>query len=269
VRQSRPGPSSMVRSSAILNSRLLVVQDAAGAALPLEGMLSSAGYASVESVNDPREVCELHRLNRYDLIVVDLGMPGIFGHHVLEGLAQIEKGPLPVLAIAAQAGDEGRALRAGVRATLTAPIDRAGVLRRVRDTIRTQLSGTATRDLQAREAERQWAAESFRRMVESIVDCAIVQLDLQGRVLSWNAGAEQLLGWSAAEILGQRFSAQHELDLAGKGRFATEGWRARKDGSRLWASVVYTPVRDAAGNLRGFALLALPAYANALNSAAA
>jgi len=108
--------------------------------------------------------------------------------------------------------------------------------------------------------------EGFRLMVESIVDCAIVQLDADGRVLSWNGGAQRLKGWTAEEIIGQHFSRfysredieagvpQRALDLAAKGRFETEGWRARKDGSRFWANVVFTAVRRS-GALGGFAEL--------------
>jgi len=109
--------------------------------------------------------------------------------------------------------------------------------------------------------------DSFRSMVDSITDCAIVQLDALGRVLSWNKGAQKIKGWSAQEIKGQHVSRfysredvergvpQRELDLAADGRFETEGWRARRDGSRFWANVVLTAVRDAGGALNGFAQL--------------
>lgn len=103
--------------------------------------------------------------------------------------------------------------------------------------------------------------------VESITDCAIVQLDALGRVLSWNKGAQRIKGWSAREIKGQHVSRfyspediehgapQRDLDLAAEGRFETEGWRARRDGSRFWANVVLTAVRDPGGVLHGFAQL--------------
>lgn len=111
------------------------------------------------------------------------------------------------------------------------------------------------------------AQERFRLMVESIVDCAIVHLDAAGRVLSWNAGAQAIKGWSAPEIVGEHFSRfyprediergvpQGDLRAASLGRFETEGWRLRRDGSRFWANVVFTPVRDAGGTLLGFAKL--------------
>jgi len=118
------------------------------------------------------------------------------------------------------------------------------------------------------EEQLAWTTESFRLMVESVVDCAIVMLDPQGRVVSWNAGAQRLKGYTEEEILGQHcsrfYSAEDaergkpDQDLAAvtaKGRFEDEGWRARKDGSAFWANEVFTAIRDRDGNLRGFANL--------------
>ncbi len=118
------------------------------------------------------------------------------------------------------------------------------------------------------EDELRWTEESFRLMVESVTDYAIVMLDPDGRVVSWNAGAERIRGYRADEILGQHFSRfytsgdikgdkpQRDLEeAAGKGRFENEGWRVRKDGSTFWANVVFTAIRDQFGNLRGFAKL--------------
>ena len=105
-------------------------------------------------------------------------------------------------------------------------------------------------------------------MVESVTDYAIVMLDPEGRVVSWNAGAERIKGYSAEEIVGQHFSRfypqediqsgkpQRDLDVvAAKGQFEDEGWRVRQDGSTFWANVVFTAIRDQGGNLRGFAML--------------
>jgi PAS domain S-box-containing protein len=118
------------------------------------------------------------------------------------------------------------------------------------------------------EEQQRWTEESFRLMVESVTDYAIVMLDPQGRVASWNSGAERIKGYRAEEIIGQHFSRfypcqdlergvpQHDLEaVIAKGRFEVEGWRTRKDGSHFWANVVFTAVRDAAGKLRGFAKL--------------
>lgn len=112
------------------------------------------------------------------------------------------------------------------------------------------------------------AQETFRLMVESVTDCGIVQLDAQGRVLSWNAGAQLIDGYGAQEIVGQHFSRfysaqdvelgvpQRDLDAAAAtGRHETEGWRSRKDGSMYRANIVLTAIHDQAGELRGFARL--------------
>ncbi|MGP8107104.1 MAG: response regulator [Desulfobaccales bacterium] len=118
------------------------------------------------------------------------------------------------------------------------------------------------------EEKLRWTEESFRLMVRSVTDYAIVMLDPEGRVVSWNAGAERIKGYSAEEIVGQHFSRfylrediqsgkpQRDLDVvAAKGQFEDEGWRVRKDGSTFWANVVFTAIRDQGGNLRGFAKL--------------
>jgi PAS domain S-box-containing protein len=126
------------------------------------------------------------------------------------------------------------------------------------------------RQLEARVSERtQDLANSerrFRLMVESVVDYAIFMLDAGGRVASWNAGAERILGYAAGEIMGTHFSRfypredlerrkpESELELAAaEGRYEEEGWRVRKDGSTYWANVFITAVRDDTGALLGFA----------------
>jgi PAS domain S-box-containing protein len=118
------------------------------------------------------------------------------------------------------------------------------------------------------EEKLRWTEESFRLMVESVSDYAIVMLDPEGHVVSWNTGAERIKGYLAEEIVGRHFSIfypadavedakpQQDLDLAAaNGRFADEGWRVRKDGSLFWANIVFTAIRDQGGNLRGFAKL--------------
>jgi len=106
----------------------------------------------------------------------------------------------------------------------------------------------------------------YRLLVESVRDYAIFALDPRGRVLSWNAGAERLKGYRADEIIGKHFSVFYPREVVAEGfpefelrtatntgRFENEGWRIRKDGSRFWANVVITALRDATGALVGFA----------------
>jgi PAS domain S-box-containing protein len=108
--------------------------------------------------------------------------------------------------------------------------------------------------------------QRFRLLVESVRDYAIFMLDPDGRIASWNAGAEHLKGYTADEIIGQHFSVFYtdedlerdhpveELAVATeRGRYREEGWRVRKDGSRFWADVTITALREADGRLAGFA----------------
>lgn len=107
--------------------------------------------------------------------------------------------------------------------------------------------------------------EIFRLLVESVKDYAIFLLDPEGRVATWNQGAERIKGYRADEIIGEHFSRfypkeareskwpDRELQIAGKeGRFSDEGFRVRKDGSTFWAFVVITALRGKNGDLRGF-----------------
>ncbi|MGZ8379838.1 MAG: PAS domain S-box protein [Gemmatirosa sp.] len=106
----------------------------------------------------------------------------------------------------------------------------------------------------------------YRLLVESVLDYAIFALDPSGHILSWNAGAARIKGYAADEIIGQHFSVFYpqaridegfpamELEVASRvGRFEDQGWRVRKDGTRIWANVVITALRDKRGALVGFA----------------
>src|SRR5882724_1106159 len=106
----------MISSSDVHNAKILIVDDREANVQLLDRMLRRAGYTSVASTTDPREVCDLHRLGRYDLILLDLQMPGMDGFEVMEGLKEIEKGGyLPVLVITAQPAHKLRALQAGAK----------------------------------------------------------------------------------------------------------------------------------------------------------
>jgi PAS domain S-box-containing protein len=107
--------------------------------------------------------------------------------------------------------------------------------------------------------------ERFRLLVDAVQDYAIFMLDVQGHVSSWNTGAERIKGYGVSEIIGKHFSIfypeedlragkpQWELEIAAKqGRLEDEGWRLRKDGSRFWANVIITAIRNDAGRLIGF-----------------
>ena len=128
-----------------------------------------------------------------------------------------------------------------------------------------------TRDLtqrRAHEEDLRRSEERFRLLVEGVSEYAIFMLDANGRVATWNVGAERIKGYTASEIIGQHFSIfypedaresgwpEHELQVAAeKGSFVDTGWRLRKDGTTFWANVTITALRDDTGRLLGYAKL--------------
>ena len=126
-----------------------------------------------------------------------------------------------------------------------------------------------TRDMTENRAAQQALLEAerrFRILVQGVTDYAIYMLDPDGRITNWNAGAERIKGYSPDEIVGEHFSrfyTPEDLDIGvpntaletarETGRYESEGWRVRKDGTRFWASVVIDAVRDEDGKLIGFA----------------
>ena len=137
----------MVSPADILNARILVVDDLEANVRLLEGMLRIAGYTSIESTTDPTQVCELHRKNRYSLILLDLQMPGMDGFQVMEGLKLIEEdGYLPVLVITAQPAHKLRALEAGAKDFVSKPFDLAELRARVHNILEVRLLHLKTRN---------------------------------------------------------------------------------------------------------------------------
>lgn len=132
----------------------------------------------------------------------------------------------------------------------------------------TQMHGATARQPASPGAALLPGEDLFRKIVDSVRDHAILVLDKDGLVLSWNAGAQHVKGYRADEVIGRHFSIfytadaiscgwpDYELDAAARhGHFDDEGWRVRKDGTRFWAGVAITALRDRDGNLCGYSTI--------------
>ncbi len=138
----------MIHTSDILRAKLLIVDDQAANVLLLERLLRSAGYSAISTTQNPQEVVDLHRQNRYDLILLDLNMPEMDGFQVMEALKSEEgDGSLPVLVITAQPNEKLRALKAGALDFVSKPFDIAEVLARVQNLLQVRLLNLETQKL--------------------------------------------------------------------------------------------------------------------------
>jgi adenylate cyclase len=138
----------VISPSDILNARLLIVDDQRANVRLIELILRGAGYKSVAATMDPTEVRALHARNHYDLILLDLQMPGMDGFEVMEGLKEIEAdGYLPVVVITAQPKHKMRALNGGARDFISKPFVRAEVLVRVHNMLEVRLLHLETKAL--------------------------------------------------------------------------------------------------------------------------
>jgi PAS domain S-box-containing protein len=237
--------------------RILVVEDDANMRRTMQLLLG--GDWEVEAVADGPSALAAAALRAPDLVLSDLVMPGLDGFALLHRLRADPRTRLvPIIAVSGLDQEEARihALESGASDFLIKPFSE----RELRARVGTQLEMARLR----REALQRQSEERFRLLVEAIRDYAICRLDPEGRIVSWNAGAEAIHGFREEEILGRPFSLFHpagtgwsmenELRQAvAEGRAEDEGWRVRKDGSRFWANSVLTPIRDEADRLLGFA----------------
>jgi two-component system cell cycle response regulator len=212
----------MIGPSEILNARILLVDDNEDNVRLLQQILQHAGYAHVYTTTDPHQVFAVHSHDRYDLIVLDLQMPGMDGFEVMEALKEIEKDYLPVLAVTGEPGHKLRALQAGAKDFVSKPFDWDEVLMRVHNMLEVRLlhdqarehaklleslalqdplTGLANRRLLP---ERVWMAIAHARRNRSAM--AVVYLDLDGfkdvNDTLGHAAGDLVLKTVAARLLG-------------------------------------------------------------------
>ncbi len=206
----------MIKESDILQAGLLIVDDHQADVSLLERGLRGAGFTSIASTMNPREVCELHRKNRYALILLDLRMPGMDGFQVMEGLKAIEtEGYLSVLVLTAHPPEMHRALKAGAKDFVSKPLNLPEVLLRVHNllevrllhlesSLRAEQAETRTEQVEARSQSMIQASElSYRRLFEAAKDGIMILDGETGRIRDVNPFLTHLLGLSLDEMVGE------------------------------------------------------------------
>ena len=214
----------MLADSEILNASILIVDDQAVNIMLLEQMLGDAGYRGVTSTQQPLEVCALHRKNNYDLILLDLQMPGMDGFQIMEGLLADEADAyLSVLVITAEPGHKLRALQAGAKDFVSKPFDLIEVKTRIHNLLEVRLlykklaahSKALERTVDERTAELRESEARFRSLTELASDWYWEQdetghfsrvsgpvmevLGIEVDAASGKSGYARMSGWNEAE----------------------------------------------------------------------
>jgi PAS domain S-box-containing protein len=243
--------------------RILVVEDQRLIAADLENTLKKLGYIVVGNVPSGEEAVSASDRLGPELVLMDVRLGG-----EMDGIQTAEiirdRFNVPVVYLTAYADEETilRAKKTTPFGYLVKPFNE----RELRATIEIAFYTHQMERTLADERARRHAAEEFKILVEGVTDYAIFMLDGAGRIATWNSGAERLKGYKEDEIIGKDFSIfySEEARQAGlpkrmletaqrEGRCEDENWRIRKDGTRFWASVTITPIRDESENLIGFA----------------
>jgi PAS domain S-box-containing protein len=189
-------------SSDILNASILVVDDKEVNVMLLEQVLAEGGYTRVTSTMDPKAVGALHRQNDYDLILLDLQMPGMDGFQVMEGLrSDIHEGYLPVLVITAEPGHKLRALQAGAKDFISKPFDLVEVKTRIRNMLEVRLlykklesyNKVLEQKVMERTAELRESEARYRSLTELASDWYWEQDD-QGQFIKVSGPVLEMLG---------------------------------------------------------------------------
>ena len=252
----------------ILKAKILIVDDQAANVHLLEQMLGGAGYTGLTATMDPRSVCELHRTNRYDLILLDLLMPGMDGFEVLEGLKAIETdGYVPVLVITAQPGHKLRALQAGAKDFVSKPFDLVEVKTRIHNLLEVRLlyreianhNALLEQTVLERTAQLRASEERFHRLTELSSDWYWEQ-DADGRFTQVSGPALEMLGIGgsgvpqpAGEHWNEAERATLEANIAQRRPFLDLVYsRVASDGSRQFFQVSGEPIFDPTGRYSGY-----------------
>jgi PAS domain S-box-containing protein len=206
----------MVNELDIRRASILIVDDQEANVSLLEQLLTETGYTNVASTTNPREVCALHRKYRYDLILLDLQMPGMDGFQVMEGLKTNDAdGYLPVLVITAQPGHKLRALKAGAKDFISKPFDLVEVKTRIHNMLEVRLLYKALENsnkvleqtVQIRTAELRESEARYRSLTELASDWYWEQ-DENGNFTKVSGPVLEMLGIRVDALVGESNGVQ-------------------------------------------------------------
>jgi diguanylate cyclase (GGDEF)-like protein/PAS domain S-box-containing protein len=197
----------MINLADIHNAKILIVDDQAVNIELLEYLLTNTGYTDVSSTTDPRAVAALHQARRYDLIILDLHMPGMSGFAVMEALKPLEtESYLPVLVVTAEPDKKLAALEAGARDFVGKPFDPYEVLTRIRNLLEVRLlhreSTSYGELLEKTVRERTFHLQRFRSAMDASADAIFLIDAADMSIADASEGACRMLGYSRAELLG-------------------------------------------------------------------
>ena len=262
----------MISEQEILKASILIVDDQQANVLLLGEMLRDVGYACITSTNDPFEVCALHQKNHYDLILLDLQMPGMDGFQVMEGLKKIDTdGYLPVLVITAQPGHKLQALASGAKDFIAKPFDLVEVQTRIHNMLEVRLlykklenyNQLLEKTVQERTAELHKSEARFRRLTELSSDWYWEQ-DESGHFTKIFGPVFEMLGIRVDDASGQtredqgagRDKAEREMleaNIAARRPFLDFVYsRTNPDGSRQYLMVSGEPMFAPSGRYTGY-----------------
>jgi PAS domain S-box-containing protein len=262
----------MIAESEILNAKVLIVDDQESNVELLEAILQEAGYTHVTSTTDPYAVAALHRENRYDLILLDLQMPGLDGFQVMEHLKAIEtESYIPVLVITAQPAHKLQALQAGAKDFVSKPFDVTEVKTRIHNLLEVRLlhrqlenyNKALEQTVQERTAELRESEARFRALTELASDWyweadenqrftkvsgpILEMLGIRVDTLLGDPGTLRGPGWNEAE------RAELEANIAARRPFLDFVFsRANADGTRQYFQVSGEPIFDQSCRFTGY-----------------
>ena len=262
----------MINEQEILNAGILIVDDQDANVQLLAEMLREADYRCIASTSDPYEVCALHQKDRYDLILLDLQMPGMDGFELMEGLKEINADSyLPVLVITAQPGHKLRALAAGAKDFVSKPFDLVEILTRIHNMLEVRLlykkleqyNHELEQTVQERTTELRESEARFRRLTELSSDWYWEQ-DKNGHFTMIYGPVLEMLGIRVNDTLDKTRADQGTLwndaerkilegNIAARRPFLDFIYsRTKPDGSRQYLMVSGEPVFDSSGRFTGY-----------------